>query len=622
MVDAYSYGALPSDSHIRYLLLEPGQSGDPLVCSLHVTELEDQTPFEAISYVWGTSERTEPIQCDGKTLYVTPNLRDSLVAVRRPDEARALWSDSICINQGNSEEKAQQVSLMAEIYRKSTRTLICLGLNDDGGHAEAASGIVTTVNHMMDEVFRDENFSWEPSSFPSLPDSDPLLSDPRWESVAILAGQPWFKRCWVVQEAAFGPVAEIIWGGVHIDWLQLLRAFFWVQAKAWTIRYSVFRAVEISWLHLVSFERLFPRECIAIAAVGYPQSWPLLQILKGCEGLGATDPRDRIYACIRLPHSTTFQGPQVTALKPDYDKPYLQVYHDFACAYLEATGMSLDLLGFTQINDYNGVPADGPSWVPRWDKNIYTPIYRLPSRRHSSQYPDRMSSVPCLVDQNTLKVGGVRIGSVQYATDRLSYDMSLETIGQIWRKIESIGIGQNPYHESATAAFVGTLNAGNFQGDIDEWERREIAYMDYVKWQTSQQVGGAEGETVTSATAEEDEEDIAASSDEFHNIMMGMGMSHNRKLIVSDRGYYGLALSAVKKGDDIFIIFGTTSPFILRHTSASSPHGAEQYKLVGDMFMYSAVGAGSDERLQQMGKAEGYDDWHDWDPEEHDIFIC
>lgn len=317
MADAYSYEVLPSDTHIRYLLLQPGEIGDHIVCSLHVTEIEHPTPFEAISYAWGTPERTEPIQCDGKTLYVTANLWDSLVAVRRLNEARALWVDSICINQGDNTEKAQQVSLMAEIYRKSTRTLICVGLNDGGGHAEAVSGILTMVNHMMDEVFRDKDFSWKPDSFPWLSTEDPLASDPRWKSVTILLEQPWFKRLWVVQEAAHGPVAVIIWGGVRIDWLHLLRAFFWVTAKADVLRHH-FQVHEVSWLHLMAYERRFPREYIALEMVGYPQSWPFLRILEFGRSLGATGARDRIYACLSLPHSTNFQGPQITALKPDY----------------------------------------------------------------------------------------------------------------------------------------------------------------------------------------------------------------------------------------------------------------------------------------------------------------
>lgn len=62
--------------------------------------------------------------------------------------------------------------------------------------------------------------------------------------------------------------------------------------------------------------------------------------------------------------------------------------------------------------------------------------------------------------------------------------------------------------------------------------------MDYVQRRISEQVGGAERETTPSARAE-DKEDVVASMAEMHNITMNT--AHNRKLVVSDRGYYGLA---------------------------------------------------------------------------------
>lgn len=511
VADVYSYETLPS-GYIRYLVLQPGESGDPIVCSIHVTKLEDSTPFEAISYVWGTPERTEPIECDGKTLYITVNLRNSLLAVRRLDEARALWSDSICINQSDNEEKARQVSLMAEIFRKSTRTLICLGSNDAEEHAEAAAGVIGAVNQMMDKISQDRDFSWEPDSFP-FPDSDePLLSDPRWESVATLTGQPWFRRGWVVQEAALGPLAEIIWGGENIDWLRFLRAYSWIHARAIVIHYNIFHNRSISWLHLMHYEVRFPRETRATRIVGYNPSFTLLQVLDLGRVLGVTDPRDRIYACLRLPHSTTSQAPQLAGLKPNYNKAHLQVYHDFACRYLVASGMDLDLLGYTQNFGHTLSADDCPSWVPRWDVYVYATIYKSTSRRHSSRFPGRLAPTPCLIDRNTLKVRGVRIGSVQHVTEMFSTDMALETLGKIWQQVEifstSLQLGNKPYHASATKAFVRTVAAADYRGDPDEWESRQAVYMDYIQRRISQQVGGSRNETIPSATAEEDEENI------------------------------------------------------------------------------------------------------------------
>lgn len=623
VADIYSYETLPS-GYIRYLLLQPGESGDPIVCSIHVTKLEDSTPFEAISYVWGTPERTEPIECDGKTLYITVNLRNSLLAVRRVEEARALWSDSICINQADNEEKALQVSLMADIFRKSTRTLICLGSNDAGEHAEAAAGIINAVNHMMDEVFQNQDFSWEPNSFPSPRADDPLLSDSRWKSVAILTHQPWFTRGWVVQEAALGPVAEIIWGGVRIDWLLFLRVYQWVYAKAFITYSNVFQSHSVSWLHMTPFEIRHPREHRAIEVVHCRSSPTLLEVLDFGRGLGVTDPRDRIYAFSSLLPSTTSQAPQFTVLKPDYNKTHVQVYHDFACKYLETSEMDLDLLGYTENFDHTIPAVDCPSWVPLWDACHYITVYRRGSRRHSPRFPGPTPSLPCLVDRNTLKVRGMRIGSVQYVTESFSRNMTIETIGRIWREVEGLGtsshLSKHPYHASAAKAFVRTLAAANYVGDLDEWESRQNTYTDYVQRRINQQVGGAKGETIPSTRAEEDKENIVASMAEMHNITMYT--AHNRKLVVSDRGYYGLAPFPAAEGDILCIIFGAKAPFLLRPASGVSPEGAQEYKLVGDVFMFSARGAESGDRLIPLGNGEGNCDWEDWGLQEQDMLIC
>jgi hypothetical protein len=50
------YQPLPRADSIRDLILYPGVENEPLVCSLHVSTLEDAEPYEAISYVWGSTQ--------------------------------------------------------------------------------------------------------------------------------------------------------------------------------------------------------------------------------------------------------------------------------------------------------------------------------------------------------------------------------------------------------------------------------------------------------------------------------------------------------------------------------------------------------------------------------------
>lgn len=159
------YEPLPSGRYIRFLLLEPGEPDDPIVCKLHTSEL-DEANFEALSYVWGTPSMTERISCNNESIYITVNLMNALVQARNRFKPRALWVDAICINQEDREEKGLQVALMAEIYKRSTCTVICLGRNDAQTHAVPAADLLADVNAMMDRVLQDKDFSWKPNSFP------------------------------------------------------------------------------------------------------------------------------------------------------------------------------------------------------------------------------------------------------------------------------------------------------------------------------------------------------------------------------------------------------------------------------------------------------------------------
>jgi hypothetical protein len=115
----YRYEALPQSNSIRYLILRPGDGDDPLVCSLRAGSIDKVPPFEAISYVWGSKERSHEVFCgrfSRKRLTITANLRDALKRVRWPDKARVLWADSICIDQDNPKEQGHQVALIGQIY--------------------------------------------------------------------------------------------------------------------------------------------------------------------------------------------------------------------------------------------------------------------------------------------------------------------------------------------------------------------------------------------------------------------------------------------------------------------------------------------------------------------------
>ena len=84
--------------------------------------------YEAISYCWGEINPSRNIVCDGPRLPITKNGIDALWHFRLPDRLRELWMDAICIDQQSDDEKAEQVTVVDEIYGGEQQTLAWAGM--------------------------------------------------------------------------------------------------------------------------------------------------------------------------------------------------------------------------------------------------------------------------------------------------------------------------------------------------------------------------------------------------------------------------------------------------------------------------------------------------------------
>ncbi|KAI8623863.1 heterokaryon incompatibility protein-domain-containing protein [Xylariaceae sp. FL1651] len=128
----------PSKKQIRLLTLMKGEWDEMIECGLHVTSLDDQPKYEALSYAWGSVTDCVDIHINGIALSVTRNLFVALRRLRermRSDDStkdsRTLWVDAVCINQQDTDEKRYQVELMGDIYSQTARGLLWLGEEPD-----------------------------------------------------------------------------------------------------------------------------------------------------------------------------------------------------------------------------------------------------------------------------------------------------------------------------------------------------------------------------------------------------------------------------------------------------------------------------------------------------------
>ena len=76
---------------------------------LLTVSLDENPVFTALSYVWGDPAGVKPITVNGQCFMITANLGSALRHFQYKDITPAVWIDSICINQKDNIEKAEQV---------------------------------------------------------------------------------------------------------------------------------------------------------------------------------------------------------------------------------------------------------------------------------------------------------------------------------------------------------------------------------------------------------------------------------------------------------------------------------------------------------------------------------
>jgi hypothetical protein len=607
--ETYPYDDLPqSDNVFRYLVLQPGIGDDPLVCNLQTAPITD-TDFEAVSYVWGTPIKDEPIVCEDHVMNITRSLAKVLRRVRLLNKPLKVWADSVCINQKDLEEKGNQVALMGKIYRSANRVLIHIG-PDDSGQGPALCSLLNEVDNMIQETCKGIDMSW--NSFPYPDKEDPLLIDPHWDALYTLLKQDWFDRGWVVQEAASAPDAQLLWGQSRLDWGTLMRVYVWLSTRASDIYYSkCFGEVPIN-SHINAYlesHEMFGRAFYSDVSWGSPS---ILRTLNCAKELDLTDPRDRIYAFMDLPQKSD----QRIILHPNYHQTHLKTYHQFAIEYVQST-RTTELLDYVSHNEVS-ILEDVPSWVPRWDIITWSlTLTSMPSSVAASRTGSTIE--PLVTNDGIMRVRGVVIDIFNYVSDAFDWDtVTAKTIFDVWDRVKTAPVGC-PYTASdgpechQLDAFLDSLSAGTYDGEPSEWLQAKASFA-----------RGTQSKPIVDDLTSDDP--VGGADDDGNDDDSALFFNHirsridKRKFVLTERGYMGLAPAVVQEADLCGIIFGCKTPCVLRravqeqhyiYLGATSLKGKE----------YCDREDGSVNFCNVLGEDDSRD-WVDWDVEEQDIYLC
>ncbi|KAI0517557.1 heterokaryon incompatibility protein-domain-containing protein [Xylaria bambusicola] len=130
---AFQYPPLPKPDAIRLLILKPRGFYDQLTGILESVTFSERPKYLALSYTWESRQPDthglplDELTLNGHDIPIKRNLALALRYLRSENHPLPLWIDAVCIDQGNIDERNDQVALMASIYSRATAVITWLG---------------------------------------------------------------------------------------------------------------------------------------------------------------------------------------------------------------------------------------------------------------------------------------------------------------------------------------------------------------------------------------------------------------------------------------------------------------------------------------------------------------
>ena len=336
----------------------------------------------------------------------------------------------------------------------------------------------------------------------------------------------------------------------------------------------------------------------------------------------ATDPKDRVYS--KLGHfSASLLLQNSPRLDPDYSKSQGAIYADIAVRALSGYP-TLELLNAVQHCDgmrcllifvtmLNGDTDDKslPSWVPDWDNDSDSAMRKVMGIR-GTWFCAAGITTPCLSIQDCdriLEVKGLEVDRIGVSSQELddrdfrftslrdirgNDSVVLRLLGEICQCSTFTLEREHISGESAVFAFCQTLTAGcmriiSLEDDprsvyhstsSDIWLKHGAAYLARV-------IG--EPELIS-----EDIREAGKGGDAFAWNGAASMVCRRRSFFRTAKGYYGLGPSELEINDVVVVLFGGTTPYVLRQTD-------QGYYFVGECYVYGLMNG---EAITMMERGE------------------
>jgi hypothetical protein len=537
-----------------------------------------------------------------------------------------VWADAVCINQEDATEKGHQVKRMGKVYENAEEVLVWLG-NDGEGIAEDCFNLIRETNEYLDHQFEIYGSAW---GMPIITKASPMSFDKsRWNKVRMLTAMPWFKRLWVVQEAALAKQCTLLWGNNQLSLAELceLSNFLHYKADLGNL---------VGQIGTGNVVRTFDTQSSYQSSKSWTRTKPLIErehgsfntmlfldVLRSGRNMDSTFGVDRVFAFLGNPLARK-HGEEELVVEPDYSKSIQEVYFEVACSLLAHPREAPFLLTFVDHYDKESVEGttvgrDGafPSWVPRWDKGSWQysmsflhSWYRaggLERNFNAAVQPDKSLLLPAIIfdhltwTSNTLHDDNLILNHDQWdkdtrAANKPFIDLLFTQVQQAFNKhchdrySEVVSTSTKSIEDAFSLTLVQQYPHEE-EFNLVEHQRYFKAYLQAARQlvakhstSTRTRMRGTARKWLTSFRS--------GRSDAF--IYEGfLYYTHNRRFAITESGRFGLVDRLAELNDVCCICPGMQVPLILR------PREDGRYGLVGHGYIHGVMAGEVTEQLEK-----------------------
>jgi len=617
----YDYTTCPLQrNQIRLLSLKNTSRVASGGWTLEIVNLDDpQTSYVALSYRWGaplheppfenmTDERCHHVSCDDQSIQVTSNLLGFLKQVENDQDLaqNKFWIDGVCINQGDDEERARQISIMAQIYKLASYVIAWLG---------DADPITERGFYQAKELAGGNTLP------PFGSNSSVHVGHTGWQASTKLFQRTYWNRAWIIQELVLAKKAIVRCGRYSADFRMLAMASQQLSAGTWGgifHRRGVWQHDEVARLLTTPAQNeqyCIPTALEATRAALKEEHWTniLLYSLIRSRNFESKFPEDKVYSLLGLIQDSV-NTDEMPLLRPNYKDGPAKAYLNLALQLLRDSN---DLLLLTCVEGRPFQPLSNivslPSWVPDWSCRRPLGLRVTGYKRYSADACFDVSGIPLSPSEKLQRwptvVGGTGLNLTLtlrgFEVDRISF------VGEAKRRIrqgrpfpkllailESLPRQHPITGEDKLEVLWRTLIANTAGQDRVAPEQASTLAFGFAKWLQ---------ERVHQVTNKSDQEwedrkrifatfcdtsalwaKFAGGRDDRDAAEYASAFSHGLYLrpFLTENNYLGLGTENLREGDAIYVVPRCMIPLIFRGTTESMAAAGHHCELVGGCYLH------------------------------------